>query len=205
MYDINLIRRTIVPEIHKRVFFSVMSFTVLAFLLTGLAVFFFSMGNLRVIDVYANELHHLEEDLSLLYPGTPTHEELSIVFARIQPDLKEMAAGLGTRVEMTSLWESIAEAVPDSVWLTRVSVSAPTRVAKGTNGTKERDGGMVIEGRAITGAGRRGSALIRGFAKAIQADPTLGMYVSDTKFVETGINEVGGASIIGFEITCALR
>ncbi len=203
MYDINLIRRSIVPERHKRVFFSVVSFTVLAFVLTGLAVLFFSIANLRVIDVYANELHHLEEDLSLLYPGTPTHEELSIVFARMQPDLQEISSGVGSRIEMTSLWENIASAVPDSVWLTSVDLKAPSD-SKGTS-SKKQDGGVVIEGRAITGEGRSGSALIRKFAKAIESNSALAQYVSDAKFVETGLNEIGGVPVIGFEITCALR
>lgn len=203
MYDINLIRRTIVPETHKRVIFSVVSFSVLAFVLTGLAVLFFSVANLRVIDVYAKELHHLEEDLSLLYPGTPTHEELSIVFSRIQPDLKEMSSGLGTRLEMTSMWESITEAVPDSVWLTSVSLSAPGDRKGSAKG--KQDGGMVLEGKAITGSEQHGSALIRGFAKAIESDEFLRKYVSNTKFVETGMTQVGGVGIMGFEITCTLR
>ncbi len=203
MYDINLIRRSIVPERHKRVFFSVMSFTVLVFVLTGLAVLFFSVANLRAIDVYAKELHHLEDDLSLLYPGTPTHEDLSAVFSRMQPDLKEISDGLATRIEMTPLWESIAEAVPDSVWLTSVSLKAPSE-SKATS-TKKQEGGMVIEGRAITGEGRSGSALIRKFAKSIESNRVLSGYVSDTKYVETGLNDVGGVPVIGFEITCTLH
>lgn len=202
MYDINLIRKTIVPERHRQVLFSVVSFSVLAFVLTGLAVSFFSMANLRVIDVYAKELRNLEENLSLLYPGTPTHEELSVVFARTQPDLKEMSSGIGRRMEMTALWEGIAAAVPDSVWLTSVSLKAPEQ-AKGSKGT--RDGGIVIEGMAVTANGRSGSALIRNFAKIIQSDDALGKHVSDAKFVETGISKVGGTEVIGFEITCALE
>jgi hypothetical protein len=162
------------------------------------------MSNLRVIDVYAKELHNLEEDLSLLYPGTPTHEELSIVFSRIQPDLKEMSAGLGAHIEMTELWERIAAAVPDSVWLTSVSLNAPQITTKSGN-SKKQEGGMVIEGKAITPAGQSASDLIRRFAKAIQSDAVLGKHASNAKYVETGMTEIGGVKVIGFEITCTLE
>jgi Tfp pilus assembly protein PilN len=200
VYDINLIRKSIVPERHKRVLFSVMSFTALVFAVTALAVIFFSMSNMRVIDVYARELDHLEEDLSRLYPGTPTHEELSIVFSRMQPELKEISAGVGTRFGMTPLWEGIAEAVPDSVWLTSVSLKAPDEKSRGKS-----EGGLVLQGKAITGGGHRGSALIRSFAQEIQKSDLLQSYVSDAKFVETGFDAIGGIEVIGFEITCALH
>ncbi len=201
MYDINLIRAAVVPERHKRVLFSVVSFTMLVFVLTGLSVLFFSVSNLRVIDVYAKELHNLEDHLSLLYPGTPTHEELSLVFSRIQPDLKEITSGIGHRMEMTRIWEGIAAAVPDSVWLTGVSLHAPDRLKKG----RSNEGGVLIEGMAMTADGRRGSTLIRGFAKSIESSGVLSKHVSGAKFVETGITRVGGTEVIGFEITCVLQ
>lgn len=202
MYDINLIRETVVPVAHKRVLFSIVSFSVLVFVLTGLAVLFFSMANMRVIDVYANELHNLEEHLTLLYPGTPTHEELSLVFSRMQPELKEMSAAVDKQIEVTPLWQGIAAAVPESVWLTSVSLKAPVA----SRGSKsEHEGGMVIEGMAVTVDGQGGSELIRGFVEKLESSDILGEHVSDAKYVETGMSKVDGADVIGFEISCALR
>jgi len=199
VYDINLIRDQVVPERHKRVMFSVVSLTVLVFALTGLSVLFFSVANTRVIDVYAKELRHLEDDLALLYPGNPSREELSIIFSRIEPQLKEISSGVGKRVEMTGIWHGLADAVPVSVWLTSVSLRGPDeRTAKG------KDGGMVLQGMALA-EGRRGSALIREFARDMESHEVLARHVSDTKYVETGMSEINGTDVIGFEIVCKLR
>jgi len=200
VYDINLIKEQIVPHHHRQVMFSVVSFTVLAFILTALSVLFFSIANTRVIDVYAKELHNLEDDLSLLYPGNPTHEELGIIFSRIEPDLREISAGVGKRMEMTSVWEGIADAVPDSVWLTSVTLKAPD-----DGKAKGKEGGMVIQGRAAAPSGKRGSALIREFADAIVAHDVLARHVADAKYTETEIEKISDLEVIGFEIVCKLR
>ena len=53
MYDVNLIRKRIVPEKQKKVIFSVISFSALVYVLTFLGVVCFSFVNFKIIDVYA--------------------------------------------------------------------------------------------------------------------------------------------------------
>ena len=78
MYDVNLIRKRIVPERHKRVMFSVFSGMALVYALTFLGVAIFSMANLRMADVYAHEIERIEQDTAALSEETPTRDELEL-------------------------------------------------------------------------------------------------------------------------------
>jgi hypothetical protein len=213
VYDINLIRQRIVPERQRHVVFSVISFSALTYTLTILAIVFFSAANFRMIDAYANEIDKLEGDLSVLYPGTPTEEELATIIRRMTPDLNEISGLVERRQEVTYLWEGIVAAVPDSVWLTGVHLvtSAPSEKSDKTtkDDGKERGkataGSIVIEGVAIAGKARGGSDRIRDFSKALESSQELKGRTSDAKFVEKERRRMGSVDVIGFEITCALK
>ncbi len=202
MYDINLIRKKVVPQRQKHVMFSVISLSALAYILTFLAIVFFSTANFRMIDAYGSEVERLQEELSVLYPGTPTQDELSAIIRRIKPDLDEIGRLIDRKTQTTYLWEGIATALPDSVWLTAIHL----RIPEGGAGKKERSrsrggAGLIIEGMVISSRGG-GSGLIRRFAERLEVAEELRDFVSGAKYVETGKQDVGDIDVVGFEITC---
>ncbi len=200
MYDINLIRQSVVPDQRKKVIFSVVSFSALLCILTVLAVVFFSTANFRMIDVYANEIDKLEGDLSAIYPGTPTLEELASIMRRIKPDLEEISGAISSRTEITYIWEAVAGAVQDDVWLTHVSLKVPRN-----DGRKKGFRGIVIEGHALSSGDTSSEEAIQSFATRLEEDSELKSYISEVRFAETGKSRIDGHSVIGFEITCLFR
>jgi hypothetical protein len=201
MYGINLIRQRIVPEHRKHLVFSVISLSVLAYILTALGVVIFSAANFRVIDAYANEIEKLELGLATIYPGTPSQDELETIVHRVRPDLDEIGKLVDKRTGTTYIWEGITAAVPDSVWLTRILIKTQA-LPNGKKGRpKNMAGGLVFEGVAIYDDGG-GSNLIRRFAENLEHLEVLAGKISGSKYVETGKRTVGRTEVIGFEITC---
>ncbi len=201
MYDINLIREQVVPDQRKNIMFSVISASALIYALTILAVIFFSAANFKMIDVYAKEIDKMQQDLADLYPGTPSHDDLALIVNRIKPDLKEIGATIDSRIEFTYLWEAVARATPDGVWLTRVELKAPDP----DNRRGRTAQGLFIEGKALASGETGGDEIIRAFALAIEKDEELSLHISEAKFAETGKSSIGGQDVIGFEITCPFR
>jgi len=201
MYDINLIRDNIVPDQRKNVMFSVISASALIYVLTILAVIFFSAANFKMIDVYAKEIDKMQEDLSALYPGTPSHQDLDVIVRRIKPDLREIGGLIDDRTEFTYLWEAVAHSVPEGVWLTRIEFKIPAASSRKSKSTR----GLFIEGMALAGGETGGDEIIRTFALALEEDSELSGYISEAKFAETGKTRLGGEDVIGFEITCPFR
>ncbi len=201
MYDINLIRDNVVPDQRKRVIFSLVSFSALLCVLTVLAVVFFSTANFRMIDVYAHEIDNLEGDLTALYPGTPTLDELASIMRRIKPDLKEISGAISSRTELTYIWEAVAGAVQDDVWLTHVGLKIPRDEGRKTSGFR----GIVVEGHALSSGGTSSEEAIQSFATRLEEDPELKSHISEVKFAETGKSKIDGHSVIGFEITCLFK
>ena len=201
MYGINLIRQRIVPERRKHIVFSVISFSVLAYVLTALGVVIFSAANFRVIDAYATEIEKLEQGLAAIYPGTPSQGELEVIVQRMRPDIEEIGKLVDTRTQTTYIWEGIGPALPDSVWLTRVLVKTQS-LPNGRKGRpKNMAGGLVFEGVALYDDGG-GSNLIRRFAESLEQAEALAGQISKAKYVETGKRTIGRTEVIGFEITC---
>lgn len=207
MYDINIIRKRIVPERQKKVIFSVVSFSALVYVLTFLGVICFSFANFKMIDVYAREIDGLQEDLSVLYPGTPTHDELSTMINRVRPDLREIESLLDRRLHMSRMWEGIARSVPDGVWLEHVQVTASGSADGGRKKTKgePKSGGILIKGYAIADQPSSGSDAIGEFTKGLEDDPALKGRLANVKSAETGMRRAGGSSVVGFEITGDFR
>ena len=208
MYNINIIRKRIVPERQKKVIFSVISFSALIYVATFLGVTSFSFVNFKMIDVYAREIDGLQQDLSVLYPGTPTHEELSTMIGRVRPDLREIESLLDKRLRMSSMWEAVARSVPDGVWLEHVQLTASGSAAdaakKKTRG-EPKPGGILIKGYVIVDQPSSGSAGIGEFTKALEDDPELKDRLTNVKSAETGMRRAGGSSVVGFEITGEFR
>jgi Tfp pilus assembly protein PilN len=200
MYDINLIRKNVVPDRRKNAIFSIVSFSVLVCTLTVLAVAFFSTANFRMIDVYAREIDKLEGDLTALYPGTPTLDELATIMRRIKPDLKEISTVINSRTDLTYIWEAVARTVQDDVWLTHVSLKVPR-----DDGRKVGFRGIVIEGHALSSGETSSEEAIQDFATRLEEDPELKSYISEVKFAETGKMKIDNRSVIGFEITCLFK
>mgnify|MGYP006280381565 CR=1 FL=1 len=206
MYNINLIRKQIVPASQKHVMFSVISFSALVYILTTLAVIFFSAANFRMIDIYAGEIDNLEEDLSVLYPGTPTEEELQTMIGRVQPDLREIKKLIGTRTDYSVFMERVAACLPGNVWL--VSVRMTERPGQAGLGARHKGSGrfhgIALEGMVVAGVDR-GSQIVREFATALKEDAELSTIIAEARSVETGIQEIGGSDVLGFEIMCPYR
>jgi hypothetical protein len=202
MYDINLIRASVVPDQRKNVMFSVISASALVYVLTILAVVFFSAANFRMIDVYAHEIDRMQDDVSAIYPGSPSHDDLNVIVRRIKPDLKEIGSLIDGRTEFTYLWEAVACCVPDGAWLTRIELKVPAARddRKGRSAS-----GLFIEGLALTDGETEGDEVIRDFALALEDNAELSVYITEAKFAETGRKKLGGEDVIGFEITCPFR
>ncbi len=200
MYDINLIRQSVMPDRRKHVIFSVVSLSALLCALTVLAVVFFSTANFRMIDVYAHEIDKLEGDLTALYPGTPTLDELAAIMRRIKPDLKEISGVISSRTELTYIWEAVAQTVQNDVWLTHVSLKVPR-----DEGRKTGFRGIVIEGHALSSEDTSSEEAIQNFATRLEGDPELRKHISEVRFAETGRTKIDGHSVIGFEITCLFK
>ncbi len=198
MYNINLIRERVVPDQRKNIMFSVISASALVYVLTILAVIFFSAANFKMIDVYAKEIDKMQDDVTAIYPGTPSHEDLNIIVRRIKPDLNEIAGLIDDRTEFTYMWEAVARCVPDGAWLTRVELKIPV-----SDGRQKR--GLFIEGLALASGDTGGDEVIRELALALEKDSELGSYISEVKFAETGRKRLGGEDVTGFEITCPFR
>lgn len=204
MYDINIIRKRVVPARQRKVIFSVISFSALIYVLTFLGVICFSLANFKMIDVYAHEIDGLQKDLSVLYPGTPTHEELSTMISRVRPDLREIEDLLDKRIQVSRMWEGIARSLPDGVWLEHVQVTASAAAIDGgkkKGRSESKSGGILIKGYAIADQPSRGSEAIGEFTKALEGDPSLKDRLANVKSAETGMRRAGGSSVVGFEVT----
>lgn len=200
MYDINLIRKDVVPNQRKRVIFSLVSFSALLCILTVLGVVFLSTANFRMIDVYAHEIDRLEDDISTIYPGTAMLDELASIMREIKPDLKEIGGAIDSRTEITQIWEAVAGAVGDDVWLTHVGLKTPR-----DQGRKTSFRGIVIEGHALSSGDTSSEEAIQSFATRLKEDPELRSHIATVKFAETGKSKIDGRSVIGFEITCMFK
>lgn len=206
MYDINLIRSRVVPERRRYVMLSIVAIFGLACLITILATVFFATSSLRTVDAYASEIDRLQEDLAALYPGTPTEDELLAMISGVRPDLHKIGEIIDGRSETTLIWEAIAEAVPDSIWLTAVRVTAPEKNVNARVRQSTTPGGWIsVEGLAIVDDGDSGGRLVRRFAKQLEQSGVLVGMVSGSRFVETGLRRIGSQSVLGFEITCPFQ
>jgi Tfp pilus assembly protein PilN len=200
MYDINLIRDRVVPEKRRYLMLSIVAVSGLACAITILATVFLATANSSTVAAYAQEIDRLEGDLSALYPGTPTEAELLTMINGVKPELKKIGEVIDGRTETTLIWEAIAEALPDSVWLTAVRITSPDRNPKAKHSSTP-GGWISVEGLAIVD-GDGGGVLIRRFAKRLEQSPTLAGIISGSRFVETGMREIGSTNVLGFEITC---
>ena len=207
MYDINLIRKRIVPERRKKVIFSLISFSVMVYALTFLGVVCFSFVNFKMIEVYGREIDGLQDDLSVLYPGTPTHEELSAMLRKVAPELKEIDGLLSKRTPLAAAWGSIARAVPDGVWLDGVRVTATEADAQKKKGRGESrsGGGLVITGYVMADRPSGGSDVIGEFTEALEKDSVVSELFTNLKSAETGLQRAGRTSVVGFEIKGDLK
>lgn len=202
MYDINLIRHSVIPKRHRYIMLSIAAAAGLACVITILCTVFFATANSSTIQAYAHETEKLETDLAEVYPGTPTEHELESMISNVAPDLKRIGEIIDGRTETTLIWEAIAEAVPDSIWITAVRVTTPDRDSAAKSKRSSAPGGWIsVEGLALVDGGA-GGTLIRRFAKRLEQSSGLAGVVSGSRFVETGMRQIGSANVLGFEITC---
>jgi hypothetical protein len=208
MYDINLIRHRLVPQRHKNVVFSLLGFSALAYVLTILAVVVFSIGGTKTIDVYASDVATLRNSIDTVSPAAPPSAgQVQAMVEEMKPNLIDIGGLVEQKEDFVPLWRGVAAAVPDSVWLTGVRVMSPGKAGQSSSGrskAKARFRGIVIEGMTAAGV-EGGGDLIRRFARRLEGQAELKDYIAQAKFVETGIQTIGGTDVIGFEITCPYR
>lgn len=208
MYDINFIGKSIVPEGHRKVKSIVTSLAGAALGLTFVAILTMVVADMRAAEVYAADVTRLDEHISTLYGMTPTEEDLGRIVRQTAPDLKEVSKLVDRRVLFSKLWEHVATAVPEGVWLTRVCMSDPRTTQEETS-TRNRKShssykGIVIEGVALAGSGPEGDQAISLFLENLKSDTELSSRISAFEFVGTGLQQIGGTSVIGFEISCPM-
>ena len=206
MYDINFIKQRIVPESRKKVIAAVVYAAGLFLAMSLLAVGSISLADFRAADVYAGEITRIRTQLTTRYPGVPSRGELETMVKRTEPHLKEIGKIVDRRVCFAPVWERIAVAVPEGVWLTRVAVAD---VCSGKEESRMRGGGgsrsfkgIIIEGVALAGRGPEGDQAVSSFVENLENDEELHGYVREIEFMGTGLRQVSGTSVVGFEITC---
>jgi hypothetical protein len=202
MYDINLIRKKLVPERHKNVLFTAASLAALAYVLTIVGLIVASLSNARIVDAYATEVEEVKQYVEVESPGAaPSAQRVELMLRRIMPSLGEAEALAGESSELTLLWAGVAEAVPDSVWVTSVRVAAPRAEAEGKRKGKARFSGIILEG-SVAARVERGGELIRKFTQQLEEQEHLKERIQQARFEETEIQRIGGQDVIGFRITC---
>ena len=202
MYDINFIRQRIIPASRKRVVTTIVTFSAFALALTLAAIGTISLADFRMTNVYANEVTQLKEHMTTQYPGIPSQGELETIVRRTEPLLRSIGATVDARIRLTPVWERIALAVPEGVWLTRVSIADPGDSEHKMKDKSRSFRGIVIEGVALAGRGPEGDQAVGAFVDNIKNDEELQDIVNAVEFMGTGLEQVGGASVVGFEITC---
>ncbi len=205
MYDINLIRKTLVPARHKNVIFTAASLAAMAYVLTILGLVILSLSNARIVDAYATEIEDVKQSVELESPGViPSPRRIEQMLMKIKPTLGEAGTLAGEISELTTLWAGVAEAVPDSVWLSSMRVAAPRPETRGKRRGKPRFSGIILEG-SVAARVERGGELIRKFAQQLEEHEDLTRRVEQARFEETEIRRIGGQDVIGFKITCSFR
>jgi hypothetical protein len=210
MYDINLIKEKIVPDSRRKVVVSIISLATIGFVVALAAVGLLTVANMRMSDVYAHEIDRFEEELTAIYPGAPSPAGLSKLMDDVKPDLSQVAGVLQRTSGATMVLESLNQALPDSVWITRVRIAcADGSVANhGRNSRKGAGDGLgtiVIEGMALVGENSGGDMALRRFAKNLERHESLSEILSNVECSETGITRIGDVPVIGFETICRFR
>jgi hypothetical protein len=203
MYDINFIRERIVPESRRKAITAIVSITALTLGMTLASVGTMSLSDLRAAEVYAADIDQLKENMTTRYSGIPSEDELRTIIGQTEPYLRDIGKMVDTRIAVTPIWERIALAVPDGVWLTRVTVADPRsagdEVMRGGQNTFR---GIMIEGVALAGRGPEGDKAVAAFVDNLKKDEELSSIVTGVESVGTGLEQVGDTSVVGFEITC---
>jgi hypothetical protein len=202
MYDINFLKKRIVPESRKKVITAIVALTALTMGLSLVSIGTFALADLRTTSVYAAEIIDLREHMTSRYPGVPTPEELETIVGKTEPHLKDIGKIVDARIPFTPIWERIAIAVPDGVWLTRVSVTDPRGPQEEMTGKSRSFRGIMIEGVALAGRGPEGDQAVGTFVDNLKNDEEFQTMVTGVEFMGTGLEQVAGTSIIGFEVTC---
>ena len=204
MYDVNFIGQRIVPESQRKAVLIVAAAAGLALGLTLLSLGMVSLADIRVSDAYASETTELQKSVALSYPDVPTGAELEAAIEQTEPVLMEVAKMVDRRTRMAPVLERVALAVPDGVWLTRVSVADPRSSEEESRGRGKLRSykGIIIEGVALAGRGPEGDLSVSAFVDSLKNDQELATYVQDVEFIGTGLKQVAGTSVVGFEISC---
>ena len=202
MYDINFIGQRIVPESRKKIITAIVAFSALSLGLTLASIGATSVSDLQTADVYAAEVIKLREHFTIQYPGIPSEDELETIIGRTEPHLKDIGKIVDARICFAPIWGSVARAVPDGVWLTRVSVADLRGAEKGAKGTARSFRGIIIEGVALAGRGPEGDQAISAFVENLRNDEGLQSVLQSVESLGTGLEQIRGTSVVGFEITC---
>lgn len=209
-YDINLIRESIVPDGSRKVVTSVVSLATLGFVVALSAVGLFTISNMKMADVYAGDIERFGSELAAVYPGRPTQAELSRLMEDVKPDLSQVAGVLKRTSGATMILESVNEALPDSVWITRVRVACAEN-GTANHGRNSRNAGgdgqgtIVIEGMALLGESSGGDMAIRRFGRNLERHESLSAILTGVECSETGITRIHNVPVIGFETICHFR
>jgi len=202
VYDINFIGKRIVPESRKKIITAIVAFSALSLGLTLASMGAVSVSDLRMADVYASEIVELREHFTVQYPGIPSEDELETIIGRTEPHLKDIGKIVDGRICFAPIWGSVARAVPDGVWLTRVSVADLRGAEEAAKGKSRSFRGLIIEGVALAGRGPEGDQAISAFVENLRNDEGLQSVLQSVESLGTGLEQIRGTSVVGFEITC---
>ncbi|MBN2565316.1 MAG: PilN domain-containing protein [Candidatus Eisenbacteria bacterium] len=204
MYDVNFIRQRIVPESRKKAILGIMSVSALALVLTLACLGTATLSDLKVSQVYASQEKVALDAVGDGCQGAPTRGELESIIAKTEPTVREIGKLAERRTRMAPVLERVALAIPDGVWLTRISLADPrsTDEEQRSRGKPRCYKGLIIEGVALAGRGPEGDMAVSAFVDSLKHDEEMSSHIKGVEFVGTGLQQVGGTSVVGFEVTC---
>ncbi len=202
MYDINLIRQRIIPASRKKVVTVIVSLTALVLGLALVTMGTISLSEFRMTRVYATEVSELREHVTTHYPGVPNQDEFEMIVNRTEPHLKDIGKMVTGRTRFAPIWERIALAIPDGVWLTSIRIADPRGPGEQMTGKSRAFRGIMITGVALAGRGPEGDQAVAAFVENLESDADLQDSIIGVECMGTGLEQVGGTSVVGFEITC---
>ncbi|MCK4590269.1 MAG: hypothetical protein KAT86_00845, partial [Candidatus Latescibacteria bacterium] len=165
-------------------------------------------ANVRMIEVYRGGVIKLEREISAIYPGLPTGEELKMMLNELLPELTGSNSLLRKRILWAPKLNQISNSLPEGVWIDELR---STRKASGEGvprkrgksaSIKSRQQGLIIEGRVLSVSDKKGINAIENFVSSLKKNALFMEGIESVELVATEKTTTGARPIRAFQILC---
>ena len=208
MFEINLIKDRIIPARQKSIIVGLISSYLLIYTLSVVIIIFLCVANVRMIEVYRGGVIKLEREISAIYPGLPTGEELKMMLNELLPELTGSNSLLRKRILWAPKLNQISNSLPEGVWIDELR---STRKASGEGvprkrgksaSIKSRQQGLIIEGRVLSVSDKKGINAIENFVSSLKKNALFMEGIESVELVATEKTTTGARPIRAFQILC---